>query len=228
VYISSRDQALKDLRHEGNWTGVVAACPLHAHLLNGEPVSEVLAMSGIVDRSRRLVLGGTPVATGILPVGDALCCTNPSLGRGMTMGFMHAAGTAEVVREHLGDPVALAAAHDRMSQDRIIPWYRQTVELDLERKRKIDASIAGAPAAPAAAPPGDGGGDAPGLAQIQAGMLYDADVFRAFMEIISLLALPAEIMARPGFAERLAKSVAGREAFVIPGPSRAELLSSLA
>jgi 2-polyprenyl-6-methoxyphenol hydroxylase-like FAD-dependent oxidoreductase len=228
VYISSRDQALKDLRHEGNWTGVVAACPLHAHLLDGEPVSEVLAMSGIVDRSRRLVVDGTPVVTGILPVGDALCCTNPSLGRGMTMGFMHAAGTAEVVREHLGDPLELAAAHDRMSQDRIIPWYRQTVELDRERKREIDASIAGAPAAPAAAPPGDGGGDARGLAQIQAGMLYDAEVFRAFLEIISLLALPGQIMARPGFAERLAKSVAGREAFVIPGPSRADLLRSLA
>ena len=59
-------------------------------------------------------------------------------------------------------------------------------------------------------------------------MLYDAEVFRAFLEIISLLALPAEIMARPGFAERLAKSVAGREAFAMPGPSRADLLRSLA
>ncbi len=197
VYISSRDQALKDLRHEDNWTGLVAACPLHAHLLDGEPVSEILAMSGIVDRSRRLVLDGTPVATGILPVGDALCCTNPSLGRGMTMGFMHAAGTAEVVREHLGDPLALAAAHDRMSQDRIIPWYRQTVELDRERKREIDASIAGAPAAPQAAPPGHDGGDPPGLAEIQVGMLYDAEVFRAFMEIISLLALPGRSWPGP-------------------------------
>jgi hypothetical protein len=35
-------------------------------------------------------------------------------------------------------------------------------------------------------------------------------------------------MARPGFSEHLAKSVAGREAFVIPGPSRADLLRSLA
>ena len=49
-------------------------------------------MSGIVDRRRRAVVDGTPVATGILPVGDALCCTNPSLGRGITMGLMHAAG----------------------------------------------------------------------------------------------------------------------------------------
>jgi hypothetical protein len=59
-------------------------------------------------------------------------------------------------------------------------------------------------------------------------MLYDADVFRAFLEVISLLALPGEIMARPGFSEHLAKSVAGREAFAMPGPSRADLLRSLA
>jgi 2-polyprenyl-6-methoxyphenol hydroxylase-like FAD-dependent oxidoreductase len=223
VYISSRDQALKGLRHEANWTGLVAACPLHAHLIQGEAVSEILPMSGIVDRCRRLVVDGAPVVTGILPVGDALCCTNPSLGRGMSMGFMHAAGTAEVVREHLDDPLALATAHDRMSQDRILPWYRQTVELDRERKQQIDASIAGVPAAPAG--PGSGG---PGWAEIQAGMLYDADVFRAFLEVISLLALPGEIMARPGFGEKLAKSVAGREPFEIPGPSRADLLAALA
>lgn len=234
IFISSRDQALKELRREGNFTGLVSTCPLHAHLLNGEPVSEILAMSGIVDRRRRMVLDGTPVVTGILPVGDALCCTNPSLGRGMTMGLMHAAGTAEVTRDNLGDPLALAIEHDRMSQDRIVPWYRHTVELDRARKREIDASIAGEPAAAEAdaaareaATPGGAGPNSPAWAQLQVAMLYDADVFRAFLEIISLLTLPEEMMARPGFAEHLAKSAAGREVFAIPGPSREDLLRSL-
>ncbi len=224
VYISSRDQALKELRQPGNWSALVGACPLHAHLLDGEPVSEILPMSGIVDLRRRTVVDGTPVATGILPVGDATCCTNPSLGRGMTMGLIHAAGTAEVVRQHLDDPLALAAGHDQMSQDRILPWYRQTVQLDRARKAQIDASIAGAPAA---APPGFDGGDTPGWADLQVAMMYDADAFRAFMEIISMLALPGDIMARPGFSEHLAKAAAGREPFEMPGPSRADLLSSL-
>ena len=227
VYISSRDQALKELRHPANWAALVGACPLHAHLLNGEPVSEILAMSGIVDRRRRTVVDGTPVATGILPVGDALCCTNPSLGRGMTMGLMHAAGTAEVVREHLGDPVTLAAEHDRMSEERILPWYRQTVQLDRARKAQIDASIAGV-TEPGAALPGHDGGGTPGWAEMQVAMLYDADVFRAFMEIIGMLALPTDIMARPGFSEHMAKVAADREAFEVPGPSRADLLRSLA
>jgi hypothetical protein len=35
-------------------------------------------------------------------------------------------------------------------------------------------------------------------------------------------------MARPGFSERLAKAAASHEAFEMPGPSRADLLSSLA
>jgi 2-polyprenyl-6-methoxyphenol hydroxylase-like FAD-dependent oxidoreductase len=227
IYISSRDQALKELRRPENWAALLAACPRHANLAQGEPISEIMPMSGVVDRQRRMVVDGTPVATGILPVGDALCCTNPSLGRGMTMGLMHAAGTAEVIGGRLDDPLALAAEHDRMSQARIMPWYRQTVQLDRARKAQIDASIAGELAAPGAAPPGHDGGR-PGWAEMQLAMLYDPDVFRAFMEIISMLALPEEIMARPGFSEHLAKSAAGKEAFKIPGPSRKELLQSLA
>jgi hypothetical protein len=35
-------------------------------------------------------------------------------------------------------------------------------------------------------------------------------------------------MARPGFSEHLAKSATGREFFQMPGPSREDLLQSLA
>jgi flavin-dependent dehydrogenase len=45
-------------------------------------------MSGIVDRSRRLVVNDMPVVTGLVAVGDSACCTNPSLGRGITMGLL--------------------------------------------------------------------------------------------------------------------------------------------
>jgi 2-polyprenyl-6-methoxyphenol hydroxylase-like FAD-dependent oxidoreductase len=227
IYISSRDQALKELRRPENWAALLATCPLHAHLAQGEAASEIMPMSGVVDRQRRMVVDGVPVATGILPVGDALCCTNPSLGRGMTMGLMHAVGTVEVIGGYLDHPLALVTEHDRMSQARIMPWYRQTVQLDRARKAQIDASIAGDLAAPGAAPPGRDGGGVLGWAEMQLAMLYDPEVFRAFLEIISVLALPEDILARPGFSERLAKSAAGKEAFGIPGPSRKDLLQSL-
>lgn len=125
--------------------GRLAACRLHAHFLDGEPITGVLAMSGFVNRYRRLVVSGMPVATGIVSVGDAWSCTNPSLGRGITTGLMQAAGTAEVIREHCGDPLALARGHDEMSETRVRPWYEDTLEFDRERMEQIGASIEGRP-----------------------------------------------------------------------------------
>ncbi len=222
VYISSRDQPLKELRQPEKWTALVAACPLHAHLLDGEPLTDVLAMSGIVDRRRRLAVDGTPVVTGLVTIGDSACCTNPSLGRGMTMGFIHAVGTVEVIGNHLGDPVALAAEHDRMTEDQVIPWYRATVEFDRARKAQLDAAIDGTPAPQPTGP-------AELLQQASAtAMLYDADIFRAMMEIITMQALPEQVFARPAFAGRVLAAAEGRDAFVPPGPSRAQLLGMLA
>ncbi len=217
VYISSRDQALKELRQPEKWTALVAACPLHAHLLDGEPLTDVLAMSGIVDRRRRLAVDGTPVVTGLVTVGDSACCTNPSLGRGMTMGFIHAVGTVEVIGNHLGDPVALAAEHDRITEDQVIPWYRATVEFDRARKAQLDAAIDGTPA-----PQPTGPAELLQKASATA-MLYDADIFRAMMEIITMQALPEQVFARPAFARRVIAAAEDREAFVPPGPSRAQL-----
>ncbi len=133
VFISSGDQALKKLRDPKHWTALVAACPLHAHLLDGEPITDELPMGGILDRYRRFVVDGVPVATGIVSVGDSWACTNPSLGRGITMGLMHALGTVEVVRQHLDNPLALTLAQDSMTETRVTPWYRNTIEIDRTR-----------------------------------------------------------------------------------------------
>src|SRR5262249_11844906 len=192
VYISSRDQPLKEARHPEKWQAMVAACPLHAHLLDGEPVSGVLAMSGIVDRRRRAVVDGAPVLTGLLAVGDSACCTNPSLGRGMTMGLMHAAGTAEVIANHRGDPVMLALEHDQMTQARVTPWYQNTVMLDRARKDEIDASIEGRLA------PQPLGLMAQLRQAFGVAMLYDPDWFRGLMDMCLVWSRPSEDCDRPG------------------------------
>jgi 2-polyprenyl-6-methoxyphenol hydroxylase-like FAD-dependent oxidoreductase len=87
--------------------------------LPGSP--EEAALGGVIDRYRRFVVEGVPVATGILSLGDSWACTNPSLGRGITMGLMHALGTVEVVRQHLDNPLALALAQDSMTETRVTP-----------------------------------------------------------------------------------------------------------
>ena len=59
-------------------------------------------------------------------------------------------------------------------------------------------------------------------------MLYDPDVFRGMMEFISMMALPEQVFARPGFSDRVLAAAEGREVFTPPGPSRADLLKTLA
>lgn len=224
IYISSRDQALKRLREPGPWAALIGSCPLHAHLLDGEPVTGIVAMSGIVDRYRRLAVAGTPVAGGIVAVGDSSMCTNPSLGRGITMGLMQAAGTARVIREHLGDPLALARAHDEMTQATVTPWYRHTVGLDRARRDQVNAVINGGPppAAPRPARP-----QAAGQALMAAAM-RDAGLFRALSEIIGMLAAPADVLSRPGLADRIREAADGHTMPRPPGPSRAEVLRMVA
>jgi 2-polyprenyl-6-methoxyphenol hydroxylase-like FAD-dependent oxidoreductase len=222
VVFSAGDAALKRLRDTQRWTALITACPSVAHWLDGEPVTDVLAMGGFLDRYRRFVVDGTPVATGIVSVGDSWACTNPSLGRGITMGLMHAVGAAEIVREHLGDPLALALAQDSMTESCVSPWYRDGVEIDRARIRQVNASLEGRTETPPSDP-------ASNVARAFAvAMAHDADVFRAGVEMRSMLALPREVMARPGMVERIFEVANGREPMRAPGPSREEVLRMLA
>jgi 2-polyprenyl-6-methoxyphenol hydroxylase-like FAD-dependent oxidoreductase len=218
VFCYTGDPVLKSLRDPARWTRLISACPTHAHWLQGEPITDVLPMGGITDRCRRFVVDGAPVATGVLAVGDAWACTNPVGGRGMTMGLMHAVGTAEVIGEHGHNPVELALGHDAMTGSRLVPWYTSTVKGDRLRTGEITAAINGMPP-----PPVQGPGAALAVA-----MTHDATLFRAGLEIVSLLALPEEVFARPGVVDRVMELADVHPPVQPPCPSRAELVSMLA
>jgi 2-polyprenyl-6-methoxyphenol hydroxylase-like FAD-dependent oxidoreductase len=218
---SSRDRPLTALRDTERWTKVVAACPLQAHWLDGEPITDVLPMAGILDRCRRLVADGRPIATGVALVADACACTNPSLGRGITLGLSHAARLRDVARAELSDPTQFAAAWDAVTESELMPWYRATVALDRARLAQIEAVCAQRelprPEGPAAM------GDA-----LARAMARDPEIFRAFTEIVGCLSLPRDLFARPGFAERVMEVAGSHGHAVTPGPTREELLRLLA
>ena len=107
------------------------ACPLHAHWLEGEPMTGVLPMGGVLDRRRRLPADGT--LTGVALLADAWACTNPSVGRGMTFGLMHGALLRDTLREHEGGSAAFAAAWDEATEREMAPWYEATVAADRAR-----------------------------------------------------------------------------------------------
>jgi 2-polyprenyl-6-methoxyphenol hydroxylase-like FAD-dependent oxidoreductase len=223
AYAASGDRPLKQLRELSRWTAVMRSCPLHAHWLDGEPMTPVMPMGGGADRYRRFSGNGAGRAAGVVSVADAWACTNPSLGRGVALGLAHAALLRRVLREHAEDAAGFVDAWDEATERELTPWYRATLAFDRGRLAEIKAVRDGAEL-PAPAPDDVA---AQVRAALPAAMSRDAEVFRAGLEISSCLALPQEVFARPGLAQRVL-AAAGGEVATLPAPSRAQLLELVA
>jgi 2-polyprenyl-6-methoxyphenol hydroxylase-like FAD-dependent oxidoreductase len=219
--ISSGDRALKRMRDADPWTAVVEACPLHAHWLEGEPISELVALGGVIDRYRRLLADGRPLVTGIALLGDAWACTNPSLGRGIALGLQHANCLREVVSSHLEDPLEFALAWDAATEANLTPWYRETAEEDRDRLHEIDALRNGLEPAARSSP------SSTLREALNTAALHDPDLFRAYLAGRCVLTPLSETFARAGVAERILELAGEHEPLVLPGPSREDLLRML-
>lgn len=176
VFTSSGDRALKRLRDADPWTALIGACPLDAHWIDGEPLTDIMPMGGVIDRRRRLIVDGEPVATGIALLGDACACTNPALGRGITMGLLHTRQLRNVLRDHGEHPRAFADAWDAATEAELMPWYHDTVEDDRAWIEQIETLRDGREVQP----PRD---SIPGLKAILLAVApHDPDAFRAIVK----------------------------------------------
>ena len=193
VWCASGDQPLKALRNVETFKRVVALSPMQAPWLDGEAITEVLAMSGVrrplpTLRRRRQAGGDRLVA-----VADAWACTNPSAGRGIALGLAHAVSLRDTIRKTGGDPVRLAYAFHEITETELTPWYTSQIRTDRNRYQTMDALRQGHPPPP---PASDDYSQRERL--FWQAMPFDADLFRAAMEIISALTLPRDIYTRPG------------------------------
>jgi 2-polyprenyl-6-methoxyphenol hydroxylase-like FAD-dependent oxidoreductase len=217
VFGPSADTALKAARDPDVFTRVVGACPLQAHWLDGRPITDVLAMAGVLDCVRRFVVDGEPVVTGFVPVGDAWACTNPSAGRGISIGAVHAQLLRRVVAAHLDAPGRLAREFAEATEREVAPFYRDQLTADRARLAEMEAIRSGAEPPP----------PHPAQARFLSAAAHDADVFRALIETVTCLARPADVLARPGMRERVEAAADGAGTGT-PGPDRRQLLDLLA
>lgn len=221
VIASSGDGALRALRDDDTWDRVVRRYPLVAHWADGEPLDSVAVMANIPDRRRWFVVDGRPVATGVVALGDSWACTNPSLGRGITIGLLHALALRELVRSgQLDDPVGFALAWQDMTDTVVGPWYESTLWFDRHRLAEIQAEIAGVPYA------GDESWSLTRAMMHAAGQ--DPDILRGFMRVVGLLDDVGTAFGRPGFLDKVVTLGAGWEDAPPMGPNRSELLSLVA
>jgi flavin-dependent dehydrogenase len=219
---SARDAPLRAARDLSVWERVIGSYPLVAHWLDGEPISGVDVMAKIEDRHRGFVVDGEPVATGVVALADSWACTNPSVGRGASIGLLHARELRDAIRrDPLDDPAAFATSWHDATQATVEPLYRDTLAFDRHRLAEIDAQIAGIPYET----------DDPAwqLGQaLAAAAGKDPDMLRGYLEIVSLIERGVTVLGRPGVADRALELGSDPDAARLPGPSRDELLSIVA
>jgi 2-polyprenyl-6-methoxyphenol hydroxylase-like FAD-dependent oxidoreductase len=190
VYSASSDRPLRRLRDPVVFEKVVRECDGYAPWLDGEPISDMVSMSGVVDRMRHFVVDGVPVVTGMLSIADAQACTNPSIGRGMTLGLMHSMVMRDTVRGHLDDLGELALAFDAATRSELDPWHEATRSFDRARIAEMTALIDGRPPEPDAT-----GGVA---AALFAAATVDEQAATWLLEIFGCWATPTEVFSRDG------------------------------
>ncbi len=220
---SARDKALRVLREAAIWEKAVRSLPLVAHWLDGEPIDDrVIAMAGIEDRHRNLMVDGAPVVTGLVAAGDAWACSNPSVGRGASIGMLQAVVLRDTIAATgLDDPREFACSFHDATAGNVEPWYRDTVAGDRHRLAEIDALIADGEYRPR-----DPGWE---LSKALASAAFkDPDCLRGFVSIAMVLSREADVLARPGLLDKVTALGAGWRDEPVPAPSRDELLSTVA
>lgn len=135
----------------------------------------------------------------------------------MTVGLIHARCLRDVVASELQDPVSLAHAWDQVTEAEVAPFYWDQITADRARAVQMDALRKGDDP-----PPPD-----PTTAALAAAATRDPDAFRGVLEMAMCLALPEEVLARPGLRAKL-DSVDAASGLELPGPDRPQLLELLA
>lgn len=233
------DDPLRAILHEGPFEAAARALPATREWIEPErsaPVTEVRAMAKLVNRRRRFVRDGEPLALGVFAIGDAAICSNPLYGRGCALAFVHAWAFEDALREHAGDLRALALAFDDATRREIEPWYRAARDQDRE-SREVAAAQARGEAQPAAgaAPPGQVVDPKEFLRSVfRDGLIpalrTDIHVVRAFMRTFNLLDPPDAFMKNPDVIGRVLgawRERERREPLALAGPPRAEMVELL-
>jgi 2-polyprenyl-6-methoxyphenol hydroxylase-like FAD-dependent oxidoreductase len=221
ILAAGSDKQMRALKNVDTWERVLGATEVADHWLAGTPLADdVAVMANLPDRIRNLVVDGEPVATGVAVVADSWSCTNPSVGRGITIGLLHVLCLRRTLAATgLADPTEFALAFDAATVAEVEPWYRATVELDRARLNEMEALRE----------TGEYTSDDPQYPFRVAffnGAWHDPDLLRAFASVGGMLATPEEALAQPGIFDKVLTHGESTMPFVYP--SRDELLELVA
>jgi hypothetical protein len=188
-----------------------------------DPISDVFAMGGLHNTLRRLVVEGTPVATGLHALGDSVCTTNPTLGRGLSLALWEAVRLRDILDESGDGWTAQSMAMDAFVGEHIAPFYEEQAAVDHGRMAMLRHTIFGAPVPERAAT----GSDRVTYAEVRTAAQFDPTAFRALWRIHGLVQKPLEVYNDPEVVARTREALAQKHWPAMAQPTREALEAAL-
>lgn len=221
----AKDNRFKTLKDPDVFTEVIRSLPAYASWLEAlDPITGIFPMGAVQNTIRRLVSNGAPVATGLATLGDSVCTTNPTLGRGLTLALSGAVDLLDAVTRHPNSPLEQALVLDQHIADHVQPYYEDQARIDAARLGVLNHNIFGCPLPAEAAP-------VPGrvtYSELRIAAQFDPVAFRAFWKIMGMIAWPEDVYTDPDVVActraALQKHGGGPP---VPQPSRERLLDAL-
>ena len=177
------DRDMRALRETQCWDAVACALPAVAPWVDDSrsvPITDVLVMAGHHNVLREPLVAGRPTVLGYLPVGDALCITDPIYAWGASLAVTQAFAAAASLARH-DDPADAVCDY----ADVVMPEARIAYDLSASLDRIRDAQLRGGE--PDSVTPEDIEREAIMREGIRPGMLGDTVLFRAYLRWLNML-----------------------------------------
>ncbi len=212
LFVHTRDATRSALRDPVAFENAARAFPPGAAWLDlgAEPLSGVLATAGLDNRWSALADEQGPVVAGLVPVGDAITHTNPTLGQGTSLALWAALRVARTARRDPGS-VRFAAEHHAWAVRTLKPWFDFQVVADAAIGERFATRVART-------------GTAREVAALFDCALEDPEVMRARARVRHLVEPPQRAYADPEIRARVARWLAARPDYApnAVGPDRAQ------
>lgn len=218
------DRRFRSARDPEVFTAALRSIPFYASWLEVlDPLTDVAVMGGLHNTLRRLVVDGRPVALGLLAVGDAVCTTNPTFGRGLGVMLRTVVDLAQTLAAHPDDPRAQALAMDRAVVQHVAPWFGDQAATDAARLGMLRHTVLGA----ASTSPPPSPRDRVTFAQLRVAAQVDPAAFRALVRSMGMLGHPSDIYGDPALVARVRTVLADPPPPWMRQPTRDELEAAL-
>jgi hypothetical protein len=183
------------LKEAAAFEAAIASIPVMRGWINVntvEPITDVMTMAGLRNTIRHYDATAGP---GLIPIGDALCHTDPVLAHGLAFALIHASELTAALRQH-GDVVDAGAAYAAAVTPALHERFQFASQLDAQRLRMWLGE-------PVDFAHRDGDYALFSMVAAAAAATIDAEVFRVFVRRIGLLDSTTVLDGDPDMQQRI-------------------------